>query len=1185
MAKPRNLLNLLSRRVVLFLLAGVLFVLVLSAPTILCRSGWGIQLLAKNLTNQSLIFDANSIRVGWITPTTIKNVSIVGSSGSRVIIDELTSDMSLLDWLRLEQGKVLQLYARNTLLETQHDGGNFNIFDDLKSLQNRKSTSNEFSFELEAENVSLIVVDTSSQKQWKLNKSNARISYTANRCLVNLDGVLTDPLNRNGSLRCDVSYFPHADRLNEPSENNEAQWSATLELDSVPLSFTELIISSLVTAPQELPRIIDGDINGVLEVAQDPRKELKVEFDHLQIRKLNLTDSENRSWHQQLAELNGELALLPNIIRSGDLNIVTDFGHASIDGTIQNHHTYDSVIGSPSSLLDIFEGIVLFDIDIPSLHQSSPSLLPLRKGTKLRSGRINGRIESDQAGQEKESSLILSLNDLEAETETKQLVSLAPINVSASFEENGKWIRAKTFQWESEFGSASGEGDLKRGLAKFEISFERLADSLGPVLNIDREACSGSADGILSWNASADDSEWLLSGTVNAQEVIAQIGSSFSFQQNKINGELAATGNWGASGLETLKTLQLIVNCDEFELDCELETPTDLSNTSYRLPVRWTSEGQLAFFNRLVLPLTGNRIQHVDGSYRMNGQTEISENDLSFKQSFVEIDNFKARLSEGLIQQPKIQLELVGSYKWPNQNWTLNDFTLSSHCLSMRANGRKTNDLTEYEIRWRTLLDRLLTSYSQTSGINPATDSNRNTNRNFIASSLNEDHHWQIYGDGEGTLIGKHTTEFSQFEVDFQIEELSVPHLSTPISFEECSLTGANTLSSNARTIWEEPNTRMIAVVRKPADSNRLTIDQFDLSTEWIRTSLKGQLVPQGNSRQLLMEGTSKCDMDRLGLRIGPMMPLELKLTGKHESELKLFASLGQQAVEEFDLSTMIGWESGSLAGAVLPSAEIPIQANLKELKFLGSKIPLGNGWINLSGSIHQHQNETWIELNPGAIAEQLEISPAMSKQWLRYIAPLMADATEINGLVGLNLNEAKINLSDPAKTRLRGQLELDTIRLIAGPLTNQLIQSVQQINSIGKVFSGQPASREPSTILKMPKQSINFSVANQIVAHERLLLDVDRAQVITNGQVSFDGQMNLTAMVPLDARWLGSDLQRLAGQTLSLPIRGTLDRPLLDATNLSRVLADLGIQAIQKNAESYLEEQLNRGIEKLFGN
>ena len=191
------------------------------------------------------------------------------------------------------------------------------------------------------------------------------------------------------------------------------------------------------------------------------------------------------------------------------------------------------MIGSPSSLLDIFEGIVLFDVDVPSLHQSSPSLLPLRKGTKLISGRINGRIESEKAGQEKESSLTLSLNDLEAETETKQLVSLAPINVSASFEENGKWIRAKTFQWESEFGSASGEGDLKRGLAKFEISFERLADSLGPVLNIDREACSGSADGILSWSASADDSEWLLSGTVNAQEVIAQIGSSFSFQQNK----------------------------------------------------------------------------------------------------------------------------------------------------------------------------------------------------------------------------------------------------------------------------------------------------------------------------------------------------------------------------------------------------------------------------------------------------------------------------------------------------------------------------------------------------------------------------------------------------------------------------------------------------------------------------
>ena len=73
--------------------------------------------------------------------------------------------------------------------------------------------------------------------------------------------------------------------------------------------------------------------------------------------------------------------------------------------------------------------------------------------------------------------------------------------------------------------------------------------------------------------------------------------------------------------------------------------------------------------------------------------------------------------------------------------------------------------------------------------------------------------------------------------------------------------------------------------------------------------------------------------------------------------------------------------------------------------------------------------------------------------------------------------------------------------------------------------------------------------------------------------------------MIPLDPKWLGSDLQRLAGQTLQLPIIGTLDRPTLDTANLQSILTQLGVQAIQNDAESFLEDQINRGLNKLFGN
>ena len=208
-----------------------------------------------------------------------------------------------------------------------------------------------------------------------------------------------------------------------------------------------------------------------------------------------------------------------------------------------------------------------------------------------------------------------------------------------------------------------------------------------------------------------------------------------------------------------------------------------------------------------------------------------------------------------------------------------------------------------------------------------------------------------------------------------------------------------------------------------------------------------------------------------------------------------------------------------------------------------------------------------------------------MSTQWLRYVTPILADATEINGRLGIKLNEARINIDDPTQTRIRGQIEFDEVRLIAGTLVNQLIQTTQRLKT-ASLNAGSPTKpQDPSTLVKIPTQAVDFTVANKITAHERFRLDIDRAQLLTTGQVDFDGNLALTAMLPLDPRWLGQDLQRLSGQTLHLPIAGTLERPYLDASNLQSIITQLGVQVIQDNAENFIEEQINRSLNKLFGN
>jgi hypothetical protein len=153
-----------------------------------------------------------------------------------------------------------------------------------------------------------------------------------------------------------------------------------------------------------------------------------------------------------------------------------------------------------------------------------------------------------------------------------------------------------------------------------------------------------------------------------------------------------------------------------------------------------------------------------------------------------------------------------------------------------------------------------------------------------------------------------------------------------------------------------------------------------------------------------------------------------------------------------------------------------------------------------------------------------------------------------------------------------------------AGPLASQIIQGIGNLASLANGIGPQPGPLNSTTnLVTMPPQTVDFSVRQGIVSHERLYLNLDRAQVITSGRVAFDGSLNMIAQVPLDTRWLGRDIQQLAGQVVTLPIDGSISSPSLDSSGLRQLATQLGTQAIQSTAENYLQQQLNKGLDKIF--
>ena len=117
--------------------------------------------------------------------------------------------------------------------------------------------------------------------------------------------------------------------------------------------------------------------------------------------------------------------------------------------------------------------------------------------------------------------------------------------------------------------------------------------------------------------------------------------------------------------------------------------------------------------------------------------------------------------------------------------------------------------------------------------------------------------------------------------------------------------------------------------------------------------------------------------------------------------------------------------------------------------------------------------------------------------------------------------------------------------------------------------------------------------MAENRVYHEGLQMAVKDVVIRTSGSVGTDQSISIVAEVPVRDEWLSRNqyLAALRGQTIKVPIHGSLTSPKLDQNALSQITqqavsgaANRYIQGGVNQLDSELNKQLNRGLEKLFG-
>lgn len=390
--------------------------------------------------------------------------------------------------------------------------------------------------------------------------------------------------------------------------------------------------------------------------------------------------------------------------------------------------------------------------------------------------------------------------------------------------------------------------------------------------------------------------------------------------------------------------------------------------------------------------------------------------------------------------------------------------------------------------------------------------------------------------------------EPSKFELRDSILQCAARLEGTDVHFEEL-------------TLQSQPLSGSVTGVVSRRDGELLVDLDGELSSD---PDLILDFMPESSRRYVAIEGLTASRIEVTG-------PIPLTARSRppegEDAESSQRATLGQADV---------GWNSLMIAGVRSDNGRLQAMWQDGRVVLAPQSMTLGGGrvlslpWVDLSA------HPRTLVLDPGPIVDGVQFTPDMTRTWLRYASPLMADATSIDGRFSLSSPGARIPLSAAGADEVHGTLQIHNAQVGPGPSAQRMLAVVEQVQALlngvlPNPFGGRQGAARQWLVLN--EQSVQVRIAENRVHHDRIEYLLGDAVLTSSGSVGYDESLDLTIEVPLQERWLGGRLKSLKGETLRIPVTGTLDAPIVDP----RPLTELNRRIAGKAADDLLQRLLGQ--------
>lgn len=1133
------------------MLLGILLVgLVGLLPMIVSKSPLRNTLLNWQMPVGGWRIDSSDATLSWWGSQSLADVSIFDPVGQPLVkLESLTLDRSLLA-LSIPSNHLgkIKLVRPVVFVATSSEGSNVEKF--LAAVREQQASSEAISTEgdskqrgvdLEIVEGSVLAVDAANGEPWSIEQINLTTQLVNSTDRISADGTAIIPASAStagGRLKFRVM----------PGENGQQQFDLLGE--GLPLASLATWLSRSI-GECSVAGTASIDAHATWSLASDGQRSLstwgRAESKDASFRGHVTQGDEVRS--RELA-IPWKLSVDDGELTVEELRIVADWAELEGRGSVSLAELEEIKLGK----LPKREFAISGKASLAPLAQMLRATLRIRPGVRIDSGEIKFVAKSNHQDGKLRWTADGTLANLTGQDGGRAIKWEEPVKVAAQWVDATTGPRLDRLTLAAPFASGDFTTSADRVQGEFALDLSRLSRELGQFVDMRGLDCRGSASGNLRFTASEGDA-FGAEAEVAVRELVVSKNNVPLWQDNQLNLKLQAVGSANQLKPQSLSTGSLEMRGVRDSLVAKLVAPVDLVNRG-PWSVQVEGAGPLESWAGRLRPWWGGFPTELSGDAAFKANVTAGPAEVQISGLEGSVNQLHVRKDSIAIDEPHVNFSGECQWQAGERRIGSKEFQLASSVAAFRSRDLRLEfperrvPLMTGEVAYRTDLERLCGALGLIRGNGSA------------------------WGRGSAKGALRFATNSEQIVADFVGDG------------EQLQLVKAGT-AGPPTVVWAEPKLHSAGKAIYNIADERATIEGLTVEGQTIQVvshvvwekplaggpvSVRGDLHYDPAMLAGIVAGFAGPEFQVQGDRV-----VRFEAQGTPSSLTAAHWSRAWQAKAE------AGWTTASVFGLPIGEGKLRSWLSDGQVRIEPLDLVVGTGKLTLNPIIFLDPMPQRVVIPAGPVVSNVQISPAVSEQMLKYVAPVLAGATRVDGQFSLALAETQVPLADPKLTRTAGQLAVHQLTVLPGPLLADLFRVVEQVESLKdpRNLLGAASQSKPKKLLSMNDQQIDFQVVDGRVYHRQIEFIIDNVPIRSQGSVGFDQTLALMIEIPIQDRWIDGEesLRGLAGQKLQIPIQGTFQNPRVD----QRAVADITRQLIRNSAGQAIGSEINRQLEKLF--